>query len=178
MHRERVKLAATGVSAPVSSSAAYSRLFASIRGLNPSARPPDNRPDYTRKCLIISMSALFTLSGLTGFAADALSPEAMAFFEKRVRPVLVERCYECHSVSAHKLRGGLLLDSRTGILKGGDSGPAVIAGNPDKSLLIKAIRYTDDDLQMPPKHRLDPQEIADLEKWVKMGAPDPRTETP
>ena len=106
--------------------------------------------------------------------AFALTPEETEFFEKKVRPVLVERCYECHSASARKVKGSLLLDSREGILKGGDSGPALVSGHPEKSLIIKAVRYNDEDLQMPPKHRLDPQEIEHLEQWVKMGAPDPR----
>src|SRR5207245_310647 len=83
-----------------------------------------------------------------------------------------------HSATAIKIKGGLLLDSRQALLKGGDSGPAVVPGDPEKSLLIQAVRYLDEDLQMPPKHRLDPQQVADLVAWVKMGAPDPRTSTP
>lgn len=98
------------------------------------------------------------------------------FFEKKVRPVLVEHCYQCHSTKAEKVKGGLLLDTREAMLKGGDTGPAIAPGEPDKSLLIKAIRYTDDNLQMPPKDKkLAPEQIADVEAWVKMGAPDPRT---
>jgi len=96
------------------------------------------------------------------------------FFEKRVRPVLVERCYECHSPQAKKLKGNLLLDTKAGVLKGGDLGPSIVPGDPDKSLLVKAVRYTDNDLKMPPKKPLGPEEVADLEAWVKMGAPDPR----
>jgi uncharacterized protein DUF1553/uncharacterized protein DUF1549/cytochrome c len=98
------------------------------------------------------------------------------FFEKRVRPVLVQRCYECHS-TGNKVKGGLRLDTRDSLLKGGDSGPVIVPGKPDKSLLIKAVRYASDDLQMPPKHRLEPNEVEFLEKWVAMGAPDPRTNT-
>jgi mono/diheme cytochrome c family protein len=112
--------------------------------------------------------------------ANAAAPtRAQAeFFETRVRPVLADRCYKCHSTQAEKVRGGLLLDSREALLKGGDSGPALITGNPDQSLIIKAIRYTDADLQMPPKgEKLSDQQIADLETWVKMGAPDPRVAT-
>lgn len=96
------------------------------------------------------------------------------FFEKQVRPVLVNRCYECHSAEK-KIKGGLALDTREATLKGGDTGPALIAGDPEKSLLIEAVRYTNHDLQMPPKKRLSDSEIAVLEEWVKMGAPDPRT---
>ena len=101
------------------------------------------------------------------------------FFESRVRPVLVEHCYKCHSAGSEKLKGELYLDSRDGLLKGGVSGPAIVPGNPEKSLLIKAIRYTDSDLRMPPQkdgvEKLSPEQIANLEEWVKIGAPDPRT---
>ena len=98
------------------------------------------------------------------------------FFEKNIRPVLVENCYKCHSATSEKLKGGLLLDTKDGLLKGGDTGPAIVPGQPDKSLLIKAVRYTDKDLQMPPKDkRLAAAHIDDLVTWVKMGAPDPRT---
>lgn len=97
------------------------------------------------------------------------------FFENKVRPVLAKNCYGCHSVKAEKVKGGLLLDSREALLKGGDSGPTIVPGDPEKSLLIKAVRYSDPDLQMPPKNKkLSEQQIADLAAWVKMGAPDPR----
>ncbi|MBM3994292.1 MAG: DUF1553 domain-containing protein [Planctomycetes bacterium] len=96
------------------------------------------------------------------------------FFEKRIRPVLVEHCYECHATTSKKVRGGLLLDSRDALRKGGESGPAVVPGDPEKSLLIRAVRYTDPDMKMPKKGKLPANVIADLEAWVKMGAPDPR----
>ena len=102
------------------------------------------------------------------------------FFESRIRPLLVERCYECHS-AGKKQKGGLLLDSRAGWAKGGDSGPAIAPGKPDESLLIKAVRGTDKDLQMPPEKaggKLTAPQIADLEAWVRRGAFDPRTGTP
>src|SRR5947207_1203599 len=83
------------------------------------------------------------------FAAPPPSAEAAEFFEKRIRPILVDECYKCHSAQAEKLKGKLLLDTREGLLKGGDTGPAVVPGDPERSLLIKAIRYTDEDLQMP-----------------------------
>jgi hypothetical protein len=95
------------------------------------------------------------------------------FFEKRIRPVLAENCYKCHSAQSEKLKGKLRLDSREAILKGGETGPALVPGEPEKSLLIKAIRYLDEDLQMPPKTKLADQSIRDLEAWVKMGAPFP-----
>src|SRR5688572_30378517 len=107
--------------------------------------------------------------------ALASSPESVEFFEKHVRPVFVEHCHQCHSAEAEKVKGGLLLDTREGLLKGGDTGPALVPGQPDKSLLIKAIRYTDENLQMPPKgKKLTLEQIAHLEAWIKMGAPDPR----
>ncbi|MGB8168244.1 MAG: DUF1553 domain-containing protein [Chthoniobacteraceae bacterium] len=95
------------------------------------------------------------------------------FFEKKVRPILAERCLECHS-DAKKVKGGLHLDSRAGWVKGGDTGPALVPGKPEESLLVTAIRWKDRDLEMPPKKKLPPEEVAVLEEWVKMGAPDPR----
>ncbi|MEP6664658.1 MAG: DUF1549 domain-containing protein, partial [Verrucomicrobiota bacterium] len=91
---------------------------------------------------------------------------------------MVEHCYKCHSADAEKLKGDLFLDSKAGVLKGGESGAALVPGDVEKSLLIKAVRYTDKDLEMPPKKaggKLSDLQIADLEAWVKMGAPDPRT---
>ena len=98
----------------------------------------------------------------------------MAFFEKKIRPVLVDQCYSCHSAEAEKLKGGLALDTRDGLRAGGDSGASIVPGSPDKSLLITALRHTDDDLKMPPKQKLPAAVIADFEQWVAMGAPDPR----
>jgi hypothetical protein len=100
-------------------------------------------------------------------------PEALEFFEKKVRPVLVQHCYECHSTTAKKLKGGLLVDSRAALLEGGDNGPAIVPGDPDKSRLIEAIRYAKVDLRMPKKGKLPDAVIADLTAWVKMGAPWP-----
>jgi cytochrome c553 len=99
------------------------------------------------------------------------------FFEKKVRPILVDRCYECHSAE-HRIKGGLRLDSREGWLQGGDSGPAAHPGAPEKSLLVEAVKYANRDMQMPPKQQLPQEEIAILEEWVRMGAPDPREEAP
>jgi hypothetical protein len=104
----------------------------------------------------------------------ALTPDEQQFFEKQVRPLLIKHCYQCHSSEAKVLKGGLHLDSRAGWMKGGDSGPAIVIGEPDKSLLIEAIRY--ESLEMPPRGKLPDSEVAVLEKWVRMGAPDPRTE--
>jgi len=114
------------------------------------------------------------------YAADAdPTAERVKFFESRIRPTLVEHCYQCHSRTSKEIQGSLVLDSREGVRRGGDSGPAIMPGSPDKSLLIKAIRYKDPDLQMPPKEaggKLPDRVIADFEAWVKMGAPDPRTQ--
>jgi hypothetical protein len=123
-------------------------------------------------------SAIWFLA-LSASAANApkLTPVQTEFFESKIRPLLVENCYKCHSAGAEKLKGGLLLDTRDGVLKGGDTGPAIVPGKPDDSLLIKAVRYADKDLQMPPSDKKLPDNlIASLEQWVRMGAPDPRTE--
>jgi Protein of unknown function (DUF1553)/Protein of unknown function (DUF1549)/Planctomycete cytochrome C len=106
--------------------------------------------------------------------AAALTPDEQQFFEKQVRPLLIKHCYQCHSSEAKVLKGGLHLDSRAGWMKGGDSGPAIVIGEPDKSLLIEAIRF--ESLEMPPRGKLPDWAIAVLEKWVRMGAPDPRTD--
>ncbi len=105
----------------------------------------------------------------------AFSAEGLAFFEKNIRPVLAAQCYQCHSAQSKKLAGGLRLDTRAGMLKGGVSGePAIIPGAPEKSLLIKAIRYTDPKLQMPMSGKLSENVIRDFEIWIKTGAADPR----
>lgn len=96
------------------------------------------------------------------------------FFEAKIRPVLVERCYGCHSVKSKNLKGGLRLDTRALIRTGGDTGPAIVPGDQEKSLLLLAISYADESLQMPPKGKLPANVIADFRKWVAMGAPDPR----
>lgn len=95
------------------------------------------------------------------------------FFESRIRPVLVKRCYECHSADADELQGGLFLDSRAGITQGGESGPLLDMDTPEASLLLQALRH--EDLEMPPDRKLPEPVIADFEQWVKLGAPDPRT---
>ncbi|MBP3955566.1 DUF1553 domain-containing protein [Gemmata sp. G18] len=102
------------------------------------------------------------------------SPEHVEFFEKKIRPVLVKHCYSCHSAEAKKVKGELRLDTREAVLKGGSSGPLLVPGDPAKSLLIQAVRHADPSLKMPPDVKLKSEEIADLEAWVKMGAPDPR----
>jgi hypothetical protein len=107
-------------------------------------------------------------------APSAVSREGVEFFEKHIRPVLVEKCYECHSSEADIPQGELLLDSREGIAAGGRGGAIVTDRDPEQSRLILAIRWTDPDLQMPPSDQLSDREIAAFEEWVRMGAPDPR----
>jgi hypothetical protein len=119
-------------------------------------------------------TTVLTFAVLAFGASAVTADDGMEFFEKKVRPLLTERCYECHSPEK-KVKGGLRLDIREGWVKGGDTGPAIVPGEPEKSLLISAVRYKDRDLQMPEKRKLPDEEIAILEQWVKMGAPDPRT---
>ena len=99
--------------------------------------------------------------------------EGIEFFEKAIRPVLVDRCFACHGARVKKPKGGLVLETRAGMLQGGDSGPAIVPGDPESSRLIQAIRYHDEALRMPPKGRLAPEEVAAFESWVKRGAPAP-----
>ncbi|PHX58826.1 MAG: hypothetical protein CK522_02050 [Opitutia bacterium] len=112
-------------------------------------------------------------------AADPVPEPTKAgleFFEKNVRPILAEHCYKCHSITESASKGGLILDSRDGMLKGGDQGPAVVPGNTAKSLLLLAISYTDNELQMPPLKaggKIPVAKFKVLEEWVKMGAPAP-----
>jgi hypothetical protein len=114
------------------------------------------------------------LATSAAWAAEDASP----LFQK-AHAVLEEHCFKCHSHSANKIKGGLLLDSREAVLVGGDTGPAIVAGDPGKSLLIKAVGYADPDLQMPPKDgRLADADIAVLTQWVKAGAPWPQSKKP
>ena len=117
----------------------------------------------------------FSLVACTAAAEEPLAnTAAVEFFEQQVRPLLVSRCYKCHAVDSKQIGGGLLLDSRDGWQRGGDSGPAIIPGNTDASLLLRAVRWSSDELQMPPDGRLKAAEIAVLETWIRAGAPDPR----
>jgi len=108
--------------------------------------------------------------------AEKISASDLEFFETKIRPVLADNCYKCHSRDADKIKGGLLLDTREGLLLGGFTGDALVPGNPVESLLIVAINHEDEDFKMPSKRRkLADHEIADLTEWVRRGAPDPRT---
>ena len=126
------------------------------------------------KCLRDLLAAFAV--GLAGTSAQAASADdaRLAFFEQRIRPVLVEHCYECHSAESKKLKGGLRLDTKAGVLRGGDTKAALVPGDAGRSLLIESLSYTNRDLQMPPKARLPDAVIADLTRWVNDGAIDPR----
>jgi hypothetical protein len=126
---------------------------------------------HPRSALLLVVAALW-VAGAPALAAEPkITPEQVEFFEKKVRPVLVSSCFPCHSADT-KRSGGLLLDSRAAMLKGGDKGPAIVPGDPAKSLLVKAINY-DDRPKMPKRGKLPDEQIADLTAWVKMGAPWP-----
>jgi len=105
---------------------------------------------------------------------EEATDEQIAFFEKKIRPALIKHCYECHSSEGDKIKGGLLLDAREVTRRGGDSGPAVVPFDLAESLLYTAITYEDSTLEMPPKHRLEAEVVADFKTWIEMGAPDPR----
>lgn len=126
---------------------------------------------FSSKYLLRSI-ALSVMAAVPSLAAEpgtpsAGSPEVAEFFEKKIRPLLIDNCYNCHSANTNA-KGGLRVDDINGLLQGGNGGAAVVPGNPDDSLLIQAVRY--EGLEMPPKKRLSEEQIADLSKWVKDGA--------
>ena len=128
---------------------------------------------------LLGLLAIGLAVGMFGssLAHASPTPEQIAFFEKKIWPVLAEHCYQCHSADAlraGKLKASLLVDSRGGMAKGGESGAAVVPGNKDESLLLAALQY--DGFEMPPAGKLPDEVIADFETWIEMGAPDPRDE--
>src|SRR5687768_12679534 len=129
-------------------------------------------PSGGRRLGYLGVLIALVFSIVSGRAADANTE----FFEAKIRPLLAERCYECHGEK--KQKGGLRLDSAAAVRSGGDSGTALVAGRPEESRIIKAVSWSDQDLQMPPKNKLSDGEIASLTEWIKMGAPDPRTNAP
>ena len=133
-----------------------------------------------RSTLLAAMTGLLLATAARGEspADSGTDADGLNFFEKKIRPVLVEHCFKCHASEAKALEGSLSVESREGLRKGGDQGPAIVPGDLDQSLLIRAIRYTDTDLQMPPDKALPAEVVADFETWVKRGAPDPRDDGP
>ncbi len=128
------------------------------------------------RLVLMGVAIGFGVCAVTVDAVDVKpAAEGVKFFETHIRPMFIKHCYKCHSTNAKRLRGGLYLDSRAGWATGGDSGPAISPGDLDKSLLIRAIHWKTEDIEMPPKGKLAKHEIALFEKWVRMGAPDPRT---
>ena len=121
--------------------------------------------------------ALLGTPTLSAVAESKIDPKKLAFFEKEIRPLLAEHCLKCHSAAKGEDKGGLVLDSQSGWMDGGDSGPALVPGKIEESLLIEAVEQTDSDFSMPPKYKLSENEIQSLKKWVAMGAPDPRDGT-
>ena len=130
-----------------------------------------------RSSLALPCVALALLVPSAPAAAPAVAPArdkaGVAFFESKIRPVLIQHCYSCHSAEAKKHRGGLRLDSRAAVLKGGDTGAAINLENREQSLLLRAVGYQEEQLQMPPKNRLDPRDVAILAEWVRRGVPFP-----
>ena len=117
-------------------------------------------------------SAVLALVMLCETRAADLSPAGIEFFEQKIRPVLVKHCYECHSAKSKNVKGGLLLDSRAAVLAGGESGLIVVPRKINDSPILEALRY--ESFEMPPAGKLPDRVIADFERWIKMGAPDPR----
>ena len=123
---------------------------------------------------LMLIALLLTDAGF--LSAQAPDVKGIEFFETRIRPVLVEQCYKCHSEEARtnkKLKAKLLLDTKAGMLKGGLSGPTFVAGKPGESLLMKVLRH-EGEITMPPSGKLPPAVLSDFETWIKLGAPDPR----
>ncbi len=126
--------------------------------------------------LLALVPAAIAVDAASCVAEEIPTAAQLEFFEKEVRPVLAEHCYSCHSVKSKKLQAELLVDSRDGLLSGGDSGPAIVPGDVDASMLIEAVRY--ETYEMPPKGKLPSSEIAALERWIEMGAPWPEEAAP
>ncbi len=128
-----------------------------------------------RMTMLLAVAAmLLPGAALTARAADAKDLKGLEFYERKVRPILAKNCYGCHSARADKLKAGLSLDTKAGLLRGGERGPAVLPGDARKSMLLRAIRHDDKHLKpMPPKQKLSADQLATLTQWVKLGAPMP-----
>src|SRR5205809_510714 len=129
--------------------------------------PRPQRASRTGAAITAAAAAVILLSSSASLSGAEPPRAQVEFFEAKVRPVLVEHCYKCHSAQAAKLKGGLRLDTRDGLRTGGDSGPAVVPGDPARSLLLKALRY--DGVEMPPGGKLPEAVIADFQTWILHG---------
>jgi mono/diheme cytochrome c family protein len=129
--------------------------------------------ETTPNCVLLrSSAAMFLLASLLfAWTQRAAAEDAAALFKDKVRPLLERKCFDCHSSKAEEVKGELKLETLEQILKGGATGPAVIAGDVENSFLLRAIRYQEDDYQMPPAGKMTDEEIADVEKWVKAMEP-------
>jgi mono/diheme cytochrome c family protein len=131
-----------------------------------------NNPSmYHFLCACSAPSAVYLLAliGVLGFEPSALvaADDSDKLFKDSVRPLFERKCFDCHSAKADEVKGNLKLETLDSILKGGDQGPAVVAGDPENSFLLRAIRYEVEDFQMPPAGRLSDEDIALVEKWIK-----------
>src|SRR5438876_7853416 len=137
----------------------------------------EHRVFHAARAGVVAALALWLVSAATAGAVD-LPKDGVEFFENKIRPVLADRCYNCHDGSGVKaVKGEFTLDTRKGLLAGGESGKAaIVPGDPAASPLIRAIKWQNAKFRMPPKeeHKLSAEQVADFEAWVKMGAPDPR----
>ncbi|MEW4489833.1 PSD1 and planctomycete cytochrome C domain-containing protein [Thalassoglobus sp. JC818] len=132
-----------------------------------------NSSGSVRRLFVFPAFIISLCWGALSVNAEEFTQRQLEFFEKKIRPVLVERCYECHSAEAELSEGGLRVDLRDALLQGGDSGAAVVPSQPGESLIVKALEYRDG-LEMPPDGRLDDKVVNDFRRWIEMGAPDSR----
>ncbi|MCA9056632.1 MAG: DUF1549 domain-containing protein, partial [Planctomycetaceae bacterium] len=144
-------------------------------GGNVNARdmPRIRLPRESSQRAVIALIVMLSGCGALSYAGDEpVRAEDIEFFEREIRPLLASRCYECHSGGAKTIHGGLRLDSAAGLQQGGDSGPLLVAGQPEENLLIEVLRY-DGDIQMPPEGKLPLAEIELFTEWLRRGAPLP-----
>ncbi len=138
-------------------------------------KPQKGTIELTSKGGAANFSGIEIWSGHHDGLQESYAAEQLTFFEQRIRPVLIESCYECHSQESAEPGAGLLVDSRNGLRQGSASGPAVVPGKPTEGTLLRAIKYHEEALQMPPEGKLSDSIIADFEHWISTGAADPRS---
>ncbi len=135
-----------------------------------------SQPRFPARLLLGFTGFLCALAQLQRLGAAPVPPrEEEEFFEAKIRPVLVSQCYECHAADSKKVKGGLLLDTREGLLRGGESGPALVPGKAAESMLVAALKH--ENLEMPPKKKLSEEVVGDFVRWIERGAVDPRLES-